>query len=1568
MKRKKNKKQYYQVGGNIQQLAEAAGNLLLPGAGTIAGTAFNVLNDIIDPPVTYKPLQANSNKYGYQKGRQINEEGYATLPFLLQVNTDNIDRVKKYLKDSGYEAQMSSKFLQALTSGDLIKNGPVTIPGKAGWNVPQDMRSHIKFSTIVEDLATKSPTQETPSVLPSDYYVKPKGTYPQIDKFLADKKQEQNILRVKKLQTARPVNSIAQQSTAVNTNNFVPSLEEQSKMNIQKQREDNTMNLSEAIKRVASTPISAVSSTASDLLKTSVSLKEKIKKVANNLGIDQNFVAPEFLDKIHNEIVNISRNLDKTISPNDPFIEENIIKTALKTVVPVNKFADAATYVDQLTNPKTNKELLAAGIFLPGKYRNIGAVFLRSQDDLKTVEKQLKDLGASTFDIEMFLSREQGIEKVLKFYETAQTPTEKLRAEEVLRKALDDANNYRKKLNTKYGISLPSEETLNDQLKQTLKQRNTEVSADQSAIDAQKIMDAAEVGRNRIVLDAATRQRSRASFTDKEGNAVPFYQDTPQNRAPILFEDIMSDLADVSVRGVKRLNEKVFSAARDEFDPVVRMKRASNLDADSDNISYESVESWQSAQKTFENWKPQKSNQAELTPETVVYGFHKSIQEQNKLQQMAKALRNKGGNDAQIRALEARAKEAESIRKSFSKKLATLMDITSKNGLDNFKKLYTDGYITKEEAKILNNDFKDVMTNKWKHFPDPKTMYTYDALKGTPREIEARKKGTYLNTWDINKLDKFTEGLPIEAATTMKDMYLQKEITDATLPVFHDAWRFYIQYKNLPSFGGTKRAASSLKEMNKISILENIDDPVTKQMFLDIIKTEELKSYKKTFKPNRRMGGPLFYQKGRQITHLPYKIKKGDTLYSIAKKYTKDDLANWISEIKRMNNLKSDLIREGQELILPINVNIKPPHLQQVKTPKSYFINKQEYQQGGQHTVQNGETLWGLSQLYNISVDELKALNNLHNNIILPGQSLRLKEVSVGSNNTPIEFETQKSKSKVQPSSKYYLLDQETGQPVRRVGDHIPDSYEFEKQSKNVDNLERYAFYAREAERRKNIPSKTNYIENIDRPLDSISYHDYKKEVAHLKKLYLVKDSETYNPERYKKSIANLNARHKRFFTKHIAPKMLEEQDEIETKKLQERLRNQKVNRELGGPVPEELQPIQGGDIIPIEQNGYNVVGDNSMEIDGIETQAAHLDDGEHIRTDINVTGEQSPGFVYSNTLKVPGTKETFAKAAEKLSRILAKLAKKPVLNSADKNTQKFIKLQLDKLARQNQALAENEEKEGKGMYLKGDQMDYQTGSQINYKPFDSFNPIMSGADMLLNQQLFRQPVESLSYQLPLADIQWYNQRKLAQKPTIYDDKIYDSEIPQQTSQQTLSQNKLGQILQIGALAGKGLSLLRGPQKEQRSFASSPITQQYYDPSIALQNNQRSFSNLQNYLNSNLGTAPARTASLNAAYANLYNTNANTLSQYQTMNRQARNNYEQQLAQREGQNINLRNQYNDLDSRNEAAFWSQGIDPMFTSIANLGREYESQRTNRRAVEMFLQAFPDIAKFYNPVTN
>ena len=88
-----------------------------------------------------------------------------------------------------------------------------------------------------------------------------------------------------------------------------------------------------------------------------------------------------------------------------------------------------------------------------------------------------------------------------------------------------------------------------------------------------------------------------------------------------------------------------------------------------------------------------------------------------------------------------------------------------------------------------------------------------------------------------------------------------------------------------------------------------------------------------------------------------YVVKKGDTLWDIAKKYNTS-----VSKIKSLNNLNSDVIKIGQVLKIPSNTIT--------------------------YTVKKGDSLWKISKEYGTTINDLINLNGLKSTTIQIGQKL----------------------------------------------------------------------------------------------------------------------------------------------------------------------------------------------------------------------------------------------------------------------------------------------------------------------------------------------------------------------------------------------------------------------------------------------------------------------------------------------------------------------------------------------------------------------------------------------------
>lgn len=93
-----------------------------------------------------------------------------------------------------------------------------------------------------------------------------------------------------------------------------------------------------------------------------------------------------------------------------------------------------------------------------------------------------------------------------------------------------------------------------------------------------------------------------------------------------------------------------------------------------------------------------------------------------------------------------------------------------------------------------------------------------------------------------------------------------------------------------------------------------------------------------------------------QITYI---VKSGDSLWSISKKYNTS-----VNELKQINNLNSNMLSIGQQLIIPETSNYET------------------------YTVKSGDSLWKIAQNYDVNINDLINLNNLTTTILQIGQQL----------------------------------------------------------------------------------------------------------------------------------------------------------------------------------------------------------------------------------------------------------------------------------------------------------------------------------------------------------------------------------------------------------------------------------------------------------------------------------------------------------------------------------------------------------------------------------------------------
>lgn len=105
-----------------------------------------------------------------------------------------------------------------------------------------------------------------------------------------------------------------------------------------------------------------------------------------------------------------------------------------------------------------------------------------------------------------------------------------------------------------------------------------------------------------------------------------------------------------------------------------------------------------------------------------------------------------------------------------------------------------------------------------------------------------------------------------------------------------------------------------------------------------------------------------------------YTVKKGDSLYNIARRYS-----TTVNEIISLNNLKTINLSIGQQLIIPEtgdSVNTLPEYT-------NYVVKK-------------GDTLYSIARSFNTTADQIIKDNNLNTNVLTIGQNLKIRTSKTG--------------------------------------------------------------------------------------------------------------------------------------------------------------------------------------------------------------------------------------------------------------------------------------------------------------------------------------------------------------------------------------------------------------------------------------------------------------------------------------------------------------------------------------------------------------------------------------------
>lgn len=171
-------------------------------------------------------------------------------------------------------------------------------------------------------------------------------------------------------------------------------------------------------------------------------------------------------------------------------------------------------------------------------------------------------------------------------------------------------------------------------------------------------------------------------------------------------------------------------------------------------------------------------------------------------------------------------------------------------------------------------------------------------------------------------------------------------------------------YKNLP-YTAPNTSTSNYYTVKKGDSLWSIANKYG-------LTVNELKALNNLTSNVINVGQNLLVKAGEEVLpdeYLVYTVKGGDTLYKIAQEYN-----TTVSVLMNLNNLNSSNLTINQQLLIP-------------KYDESE-IEKEIENKGIEYIVKNGDTLYKIANVYNVTVDQIKNANNLTSNILSIGQKL----------------------------------------------------------------------------------------------------------------------------------------------------------------------------------------------------------------------------------------------------------------------------------------------------------------------------------------------------------------------------------------------------------------------------------------------------------------------------------------------------------------------------------------------------------------------------------------------------
>jgi membrane-bound lytic murein transglycosylase D len=126
--------------------------------------------------------------------------------------------------------------------------------------------------------------------------------------------------------------------------------------------------------------------------------------------------------------------------------------------------------------------------------------------------------------------------------------------------------------------------------------------------------------------------------------------------------------------------------------------------------------------------------------------------------------------------------------------------------------------------------------------------------------------------------------------------------------------------------------------------------------------------------------------KDERIQYRHHAVVRGDNLNAIARRYGVDPQA-----IRTANNLRNNLLRAGQDLLIPVSSRTLKPALPAAASTVRVAAHPSPKGSPVIHRVKAGDTLWSIARRYNVLVENIRQWNLLEaDDVLRLGQRLRI--------------------------------------------------------------------------------------------------------------------------------------------------------------------------------------------------------------------------------------------------------------------------------------------------------------------------------------------------------------------------------------------------------------------------------------------------------------------------------------------------------------------------------------------------------------------------------------------------